>query len=82
MTIADVVDFYVRREIRTAKGGGAEEACTGCDHVLDAGEEYSYYVIASHDRTPRKLPYDINLCRKCTFLVIGSNMKPAPAPEA
>ncbi len=79
MTIADVVDFYERSAVLEAKGG--EEPCTGCDKVLEKDEAFSYYEIAGRPRTPRALPPNINLCQKCTFLVMGSNLRPFPTPE-
>jgi hypothetical protein len=80
MTIADVLDFYQRRDAFDATGG--EEPCTGCDKVLEAGEPFSIYDIAGRERTPRAFPPSINLCQKCTFMVIGSRMTlPTDEPE-
>ena len=72
MTIADVLDFYERRDALEASGG--EEPCTGCDKVLEPEEPYSLYVLAGRPRTPRAFPASIVLCQKCTYMVIGSRM--------
>jgi hypothetical protein len=72
MTIADVYEFYVRRD--AAEAGGAEEPCTGCDKKLEAGESYSNY--DAKVRAPRNLPAHIVLCQKCTYLVVG--FRPPP----
>jgi hypothetical protein len=76
MTIADVVDFYTRRD--AAEATGSEEPCTGCDAKLEPGEPYSNYDIAGKPRTPRAFPPNIVLCQKCTYLVIA--WRP-PTPE-
>jgi hypothetical protein len=72
MTVADVRDHYQRRDALKAAGG--EEPCTGCDKELEPGEEYSTYALSEPARAPRGLPDGINLCRKCTFLVMGSKL--------
>jgi hypothetical protein len=72
MTIADVREFYRRRDALEASGG--EEPCTGCDKVLEPGEGYSPYDLMDPVRAPRDLPATIVLCQKCVFLVIGSKM--------
>jgi hypothetical protein len=72
MTIADVFEFYVRRD--AAEASGKEEACTGCDATLEAGESYSNY--DAKVRAPHNLPRHIVLCQKCTYLVVG--FRPPP----
>ena len=69
MTIADVFEFYQRRD--AVQAAGTEEPCTGCDKKLEAGEWYSNYDIAGKPRTPRAFPAHIVLCKKCSYLVIG-----------
>ncbi|HEV8022036.1 MAG TPA: hypothetical protein VGP41_12265 [Candidatus Lustribacter sp.] len=72
MTIADVFEFYVRRD--AAEANGKEEPCTGCDKKLEAGESYSNY--DAKVRAPHNLPKHIVLCQKCTYLVVG--FRPPP----
>jgi hypothetical protein len=69
MTIADVVEFYVRRDAVQATGD--EEPCTGCDKRLEADDWFSHYDVAGKPRTPRAFPATILLCQKCTYMVIG-----------
>ena len=76
MTIADVVEFYQRRDAIQAEG--TEAPCTGCDAKLKPGDWYSNYDIAGKPRTPRAFPATIVLCQTCTYLVIG--YRPAAPP--
>ncbi len=75
MTIADVAEFYVRREAEEALG--TEEPCTGCDVKLAKGDSFSHY--DAKVRAPRNLPETIVLCQKCAYLVIGFRPPPPPA---
>jgi hypothetical protein len=68
VTIADVVEFYVRRDV--AEATGSEAPCTGCDKQLAPGDAYSHYDLAEKPR-PRSFPTTILLCQKCTYQVIG-----------
>jgi hypothetical protein len=68
MTIADVVDFYKRRDLQQATG--EEEPCAGCDTKLAAGASYSNYDLVQ-PKAPRAFPASMVLCQKCTYLVIG-----------
>ena len=76
MTIADVFDFYTRRD--AAEATGSEEPCTGCDAKIEAGDPYSNYDIAGKPRTPRAFPPSLVLCQKCAYMVMA--WRP-PAPE-
>jgi hypothetical protein len=69
MTIADVRDFYVRRDAAVATGG--EPLCTGCDKQLGAGENYSNYDLTDPVRAPRAFPISMVLCAACTYMVIA-----------
>lgn len=77
MTIADVAEFYVRRDVLEATG--AEAACTGCFKPPEAGTMYSNYEIKPG--SPPKLPAEILLCQKCAYIVIGFGPIP-PRPTA
>jgi hypothetical protein len=68
VTIADVVEFYVRRD--AVQAVGSEEPCTGCDKQLAKDDWLSHYDIADKPH-PRSLPATILLCQKCTYQVIG-----------
>ncbi len=74
MTIADVVEFYQRRDVQEATGD--EEPCHGCDKQLEADEPYSNYDLKNALRTPKAFPASIVLCQKCAYLVIG--FRPPP----
>ena len=69
MTIADVAEFYVRRDAVQATGD--EEPCTGCDAKLAADDWFSHYDLGDVMRTPRAFPATIVLCQGCTYMVIG-----------
>jgi hypothetical protein len=77
MTIADVYDFYTRRD--AAEATGTEEPCTGCDKQLEPGEAYSNYDVAGRPRTPRAFPSSLVLCEKCAYMVIAWRPPVEPA---
>jgi hypothetical protein len=77
MTIADVYDFYVRRDVGEALG--TEDPCTGCDKKLQSGEAYSNYDIAGKPRTPRAVPPHLVLCQECAYMVIAWRPPKEPA---
>ena len=77
MTVDDVRDFYQRSDAFKAREG--EVRCSGCATELEAEEPYSLYVLAGKPRTPRAFPSSLHLCRKCTYMVIGSQMAGPPA---
>jgi hypothetical protein len=77
MTIGDVYDFYVRRDV--AEALGTEDPCTGCDKKLQSGETYSNYDIAGKPRTPRAFPPHLVLCQKCAYMVIAWRPPKEPA---
>ncbi len=69
MTIADVAEFYNRRD--ALKASGQEKPCTGCDKTLSPGEDYSNYDLRDPVRAPRAFPVTMVLCAKCTYMVIA-----------
>jgi len=79
MNIADVNEYYQRSEAFKARGD--EGSCAGCGKVLEPEEPYSVYELKGQERTPRSFPQSMLVCQACTYLVLGSNMRP-PAPEA
>jgi hypothetical protein len=72
VTIGQVNEFYQRSDIGSATGD--EEPCTGCDRKLDAKEDYSIYALRVSPPPIKGLPETIVLCKKCTYMVIGSRM--------
>jgi hypothetical protein len=72
MTIADVAEFYVRRDVLEATGD--ENACAGCFKPPEAGTMYSNYDIKPG--SPAKLPAKLLLCQKCAYIVIGCGPVP------
>lgn len=75
MTIADVAEFYTRRDVLEA--GGNEAACTGCFKKPAPGTMYSNYDVKPG--APRTMPAEILLCQKCAYIVIGFG-PPPPKP--
>jgi hypothetical protein len=76
MTIADVAEFYIRRDVLEASGTETT-ACTGCFKPPEAGTMYSNYDIKPG--SPAKLPAEIILCQKCAYIVIGFGPMPPRA---
>ena len=75
MTIADVVEYYTRRDILEATG--EEAPCTGCFKKVEPGAMYSNYDVTPG--SPQKLPPSLVLCQKCAYIVIGFG-PPVPKP--
>ena len=77
MTIGDVYDFYVRRDVGEALG--TEDPCTGCDTKLQPGEAYSNYDVAGKPRTPRAFPHTSSCVKNApTWSSPGAPQKTPP----
>ncbi len=72
MTIQDVAEFYVRRDVLEVTGGEAN--CTGCFKPPEAGTMYSNFDVIPG--SPQSLPAEILLCQKCAYIVIGFGPMP------
>lgn len=72
MTIGQVNEFYQRADAGVANGD--EEPCTGCDLKVEPNDEYSIYALRVSPPPVKGLPETIVLCKKCTYMVIGSRM--------
>jgi len=75
MTIADVAEYYTRRDVLEATGD--EAACTGCFKQPETGTMYSNYDVKPG--ATREMPAAIVLCQKCAYIVIGFG-PPPPRP--